>query len=285
MARGITHLRQVGITEVCANVSYHGEEIMAFFGDGAAYGVQMHWLQEQTLTGTAGGLKGMEPFLAGDEVIVIAGDAMLDVDLTPLLAAHRANGAFATLATLRVADPAQYGVVVTDDAHRVVSFQEKPEPGTEISHDANTGIYIFDPGIFALIPSGTEFDFARNVFPEILRQRLPFYALPVQGYWTDIGNPGDYLQANLNYLDGRIRVEGRGDRVGSNLLDAGAVVAGAHLTRTTVGARAVLAPGTTLHECVVWPDVVIPAPLTAVSAVFTPWGAYTVNGLETREIE
>ena len=284
MARGLDCLRRAGITRVCANVSYQRGPLQEVFDDGAAYGVALSWSVEEHLLGTAGGVKHAEPLLAGHLVVVIAGDAMLDVSLAPLLTAHRAHGAFASLATLEVADPSQYGVVVTDAAGHITEFQEKPAPGTEISLQANTGIYIFEPEIFSLIPDDHPTDFARDIFPEILRLKLPFFAFPEDGYWTDIGNPGDYLKANLDYLDYRIHAASEGHRVGSSLIGKEARVEGATLTRSVIGDRAVLAPGTRLKDCTVWADTVVDTPLTLTGAILTPWGFYQVEGKTVREL-
>jgi NDP-sugar pyrophosphorylase family protein len=278
MAHGIACLRRLGITEICANVCYRGEQIIAAFDDGSAWDARLHWLFEQQAGGTAGGMKGLQQRLDGDRVVVIAGDALLDIDLAPLYAAHCTKGAFATLATVPVPDPSIYGVVVTDDNGRIRRFQEKPPPGTEISRQANTGIYIFEPQIFDMIPPGEFCDFALNVFPEILRRGLPFYAFPVDGYWTDIGNPADYLQANLDFLAGRIRIEGRGERIGDNLIGDGAVTEGSRLSRCVVGEGAVLPPCCELTECVVWPGVEISELLTLTSAVITPQGCFHIEG-------
>lgn len=278
MAHGIAGLRRLGIREISVNVSYRGEQILDTFGDGAAHGVRLHWLFEHDPSGTAGGAKAMQRLLGDDRVIIIAGDAMLDMDLAPLLAAHEARGALATLATIPVADPSLYGVVVTDADGRIQRFQEKPVPGTEISRQANTGIYVFEPAVFDLIPTRTFYDFALNVFPEILARGLPFYAVPLEGYWTDIGNPGDYLQANRDYLAGRIRAAGEGDRVGDNLCARAARVDGAMLHHCVVGAGAELAPGSVLTRCVVWPRTRVHAPLTLTDAVLTPAGHYQIAG-------
>jgi len=285
MAHGIACLRRLGITEICANVCYRGEQIIETFDDGSAWDVHLHWLYEQAASGTAGGMKGMQCRLDGDRVVIIAGDALLDIDLTPVYAAHCANGAFATLATVPVADPSIYGVVVTDGGGRIQRFQEKPAPGTEISRQANTGIYIFEPEIFDLIPPGAFCDFAMNIFPEVLRRGLPFYAVPVEGYWTDIGNPGDYLQANLDFLDGRIHIDGCGERAGDNWLGASAITEGSRLSRCVVGEGAVLPSGCALTECVVWPGVRITEPLTLTSTVITPQGCYRVEGRAAIPIE
>ena len=278
MAMGIHTLCRLGITTICANVSYLGEQIMTTFGDGHTFGAELHWSPEVEPTGTAGGVKRMQPLLWDDTLVIIAGDAMLDLDLAPLLAAHRTRQAFATLATVPVADPSEYGVVVTEADGRIVSFQEKPPAGTEISRQANTGIYIFEPVIFDLIPASEFCDFAMNVFPEVLRRGLPFFAVPVEGYWTDVGNPCDYLQANLDYLAGHIRVEGRGQRVNGSLIARDAITAGAKFTDCIIGDGVVLPRDSELTRCVVWSGAVIPHAVQAADTVFTPQGAFQVQG-------
>ncbi len=278
MAQVMGGLLRAGIEEICANVSYRAEQITTAFGDGQREGVHLHWSIEDEPTGTAGGMKGMQHHLEDGRVVVIAGDAMLDVDLAPLIAAHVAHGAFATLGTIPVDDPSPYGVVVTDSEGRIQHFQEKPIPGTEISHQVNTGIYVFEPGIFDLIPAGISCDFAFNVFPESLRKARPFFACPVQGYWTDIGNPGEYLRANLDFLAGHIRVEGSGERVGDNFLAPSAQVEGVQLSCCVIGAHAVLPAGSTLTRCVIWPHSVVPEPVSLSEAIVTPHGIFQVEG-------
>lgn len=277
MAHGIASLRRLGITDIGVNVCYRGEQIIEAFDDGSAHDVRLHWLFEREATGTAGGMKGMQHLLDGDRIVVIAGDAMLDIDLQPLFDAHVAHGAFATLATIPVADPSLYGVVVSEADGRLRSFQEKPDPGTEISRQANTGIYIFEPQIFELIPPGLFCDFAQNIFPEILHLGLPFYAFPIQGYWTDIGNPGDYLQANLDYLTGCIHCSGAGRRMDDNLLADGARTNGARLSRCVVGDGVRIAAGCELTECVIWPGTTIDAPINLNSSVITPHGIFRIE--------
>jgi len=284
MEQGIACLRQLGITDIQVNISYRAEQILERFGDGSAYGVALHWLVEREPSGTAGGLKAMQQHLDGSRVVIIAGDAMLDVDLTVLLRAHQQRGAFASLATLPVRDPSQYGVVVSEPNGAIQRFQEKPAPGTEISNQANTGIYIFEPEIFEMIPPGTFYDFALNVFPDILRRGLPFFAFPVEGYWTDIGNPGDYLQANLDYLGGRIHITGRGVASDGNLIDAEAQVAGVQLSRCVIGAGATITPGSTLTDCVVWAGTQLLEPCTLTSVILTPNGSYAIEGKQARPL-
>jgi mannose-1-phosphate guanylyltransferase/mannose-1-phosphate guanylyltransferase/phosphomannomutase len=277
MAYGLQCLAALGITEVCANASYLAEQLLSTFGDGDAQGVHLHWLVEDEPSGTAGGMKRVQRYLGDDRIVLIAGDAMLDVDLAPLLRAHEAHGSFATLATIPVSHPSHYGVVVTDDKSHIIQFQEKPAPGTEISRQANTGIYIFEPEIFDLIPAGEFCDFALHIFPEILRLGLPFHAFPVDGYWTDVGNPGEYLRANMDFLQGGIHVEGTGTRLGGNLICGDAACPGAQLSNCVIGTGVTLPAGSALSRCVVWPQTAIPDPLVLEDGVVTPWGTFEIR--------
>ena len=70
--------------------------------------------------------------------------------------AHEANverGAIATLATKRVEDTTQFGVVITDEDGRIQGFQEKPEPAEALSDLANCGIYMFGDGDLRPLPA------------------------------------------------------------------------------------------------------------------------------------
>lgn len=275
--QGLRRLAAAGIEDVCMNACYRADDIQRELGDGRRHGVRIHWSVEDRLLGTAGGMKRVESVLRDDLTVVIAGDALLDVDLTPLIETHLEKGALATIGTLSVADPSQYGVVLTSPDGRVLQFQEKPAAGTQISNQANTGIYVFSPAVFDLIPSSGSCDFARDVFPVIIDDDLPMYASPVSGYWTDIGNPAAYLAANMDYLGGRVGIEGAGELIDGSLIGAGAHVDDARLVDCVVGAGAVLSARTSLTDCVVWPDTTLDEVIEVSECVITPWGRLGVR--------
>src|SRR5215216_1135817 len=91
-------LRRHGINEVVANLSYLPERIRERFGDGSGHGVSLQWSFEEQLLGTAGGVRNVHEFFGEERFLVMAADALTDIDLTALRDAHEASGGIATLA-------------------------------------------------------------------------------------------------------------------------------------------------------------------------------------------
>ncbi len=201
-------LSSFGYDEVAINVFYLAEFVERTFGDGSGFGIHLHYLRERELTGSAGALKQMEGWF--DSTFVVVGcDDLTNADLSALVRFHKARGALATIGLVEAEEVDQYGVVILDGEGRITGFQEKPAKGTEKSKLANTGIYVFEPAIFERIPAGTFYDFGKQVFPELLRDGLPFYAMQLEGaYWRDIGTPDEYRRATDDVLCGRVEIRG-----------------------------------------------------------------------------
>ena len=193
-------LRQHGFTEVMVNVSHLAEEIENYFRDGQRFGVEIAYSFEGRIEdgeligdalGSAGGLKKIQNFqqFFDDTFVVLCGDALIDLNLSEAVRKHRQSGALATIITKRVPKEkvSSYGVVVTDEEGRVKAFQEKPGIEEALSDEINTGIYLFEPEIFDHIPDGVSYDIGSQLFPKLVEKGLPFYALPMDFEWVEIG--------------------------------------------------------------------------------------------------
>jgi len=214
-------LKEHGFTEVMVNVSHLAEEIENYFRDGQRFGVEIAYSFEGSIQdgeligdalGSAGGLKKIQDFQTffDDTFVVLCGDALIDLDLTEAVKRHRAKGALASLVTKTVPKDqvSSYGVVVSDDDGKIQAFQEKPSVEEALSDTINTGIYLFEPEIFKHIPSGTSFDIGADLFPTLVKEGAPFYALPMDFEWVDIGKVPDYWQAIRSVLQGEVRQVG-----------------------------------------------------------------------------
>jgi mannose-1-phosphate guanylyltransferase len=211
-------LREHGFTEIMVNVSHLAEEIENYFRDGQRFGVEIAYSFEGRIEdgeligdamGSAGGLKKIQNFqrFFDDTFVVLCGDALVDLDLTEAVKRHKAKGALASLITKRVPrdQVSSYGVVVTDEDGRVRSFQEKPEVDEAASDMINTGIYIFEPEVLDFVPDDQPFDIGSDLFPKLVAAGAPFYALPMEFEWVDIGKVPDYWQAIRSVLQGQVR--------------------------------------------------------------------------------
>ncbi len=199
-------LRKHGITDVIVTLQYMAAVIQDYFGDGSSLGMNLIYSIEDEPLGTAGSVKKAQEHLT-DTFIVISADALTDFDLSSIVKSHRKNRAIATLTLHRVENPLEYGVVITDEGGRIKQFLEKPSWGEVFSDTVNTGLYVLEPSIFDYYPSDKAVDFSQDVFPQLLERGDRLYGFVADGYWCDVGNLSEYMRANVDLLEGRVKAE------------------------------------------------------------------------------
>lgn len=204
-----------GFERVIANLHYFPDTIREHFGERISY------RYEQELLGTAGGVRACAEFFGDGPFVVISGDALTDIDLTALAARHRETGGIATLAVKQVLDTREYGVVLHDREGRITGFQEKPTAEEALSSLGNCGIYVFDPQIFDYFPSEPFVDWAKDVFPALLENDVPFHIHEVREYWNDIGSLSELRQGTFDALRGELRLEIDGEEISPGVIVAG----------------------------------------------------------------
>ncbi|HZK17675.1 MAG TPA: sugar phosphate nucleotidyltransferase [Clostridia bacterium] len=198
-------LKQHDIEDIGVTLQYRPNDIKDHFHDGSEFGVNMQYFTEDTPLGTAGSVKNAADFLK-DTFVVISGDALTDFDLSEAVKYHRDKGSIATLVLTKVDCPLEYGVVITDQDGRVKQFLEKPSWGEVFSDKVNTGIYILEPEVLDYFAKGEFFDFSRDLFPRLLADGKPMYGVVMPGYWCDIGNLQQYMEAHRDSLTGRVEL-------------------------------------------------------------------------------
>jgi mannose-1-phosphate guanylyltransferase/phosphomannomutase len=205
MEYAVELLRTHGITDIVVTLAFLPKLVRGYFDDGSALGVHMEYSIEEAPMGTAGSVKLAEDNLRGDTFVVISGDALTDFDLTDLISYHRSKGAMVTIALKRVANPLEFGVVVINDDGRIERFLEKPTWGQVFSDTVNTGIYVIEPEVLDHIPVGEPYDFSQDLFPKLFSMGAPLFGHVAEGYWQDIGSLQQFLAANRDLLDGKVK--------------------------------------------------------------------------------
>lgn len=190
-ARNIAMLRKNGFFNTAVTTMYLPEKIE---NQRAEQGLLV-FLREKTPLGSAGAvsvLKGK----TDDCILIISGDAICDFDLNSAKREFLESGCDAAMVLSRTADIGEYGSVCVKNK-LIISFCEKPSPRDTLSDLINTGIYFISKKALSLIPENCFYDFANDLFPEMLRRNMKIYALEPKGHWFDIGSFGEYHRCNM----------------------------------------------------------------------------------------
>lgn len=133
---------------------------------------------------------------SGEPFFVFNSDVTCEYPLRELLAFHKAKGGEGTIMLTYVDEPSKYGVVVCNEDGQIQLFKEKPT--TWVSNHINAGLYCLSPSILKRIPLAPT-SIEKEVFPAVAKEGKLF-AMVLQGYWMDIGQPKDYLTGMCLHL-------------------------------------------------------------------------------------
>lgn len=188
-----------GITEYAMNLHYLGKQIQEYIQsrNNKVYN-NTAYIYEQSLLGTAGGVKNAGPFL-GDRFVATFGDVLTNFNLKEMIAFHKQKRAAISIALAYDTDNRDHGIVSIDEAdNKILSFREKPLCKTEGLY--NAGTFVFEKKILDYIPDGVS-DLGFDILPELIRMGFPIYGfvLPETDYVIDIGTPEGYLKAKEMY--------------------------------------------------------------------------------------
>ena len=103
------------------------------------------------LTNTAGRLKKVEKYIAGETFMLTYGDGVSDIDIDALLQFHKKSGKTVTLTSVKI--PGRFGNLDTDENGVVTHFEEKPDgDGIWI----NGGFFVIEPTVFKYLQGDME---------------------------------------------------------------------------------------------------------------------------------
>lgn len=277
----LSNVMNSGLTRVGVLTQYKPLSLMRHLGLGEAWdltgrsrGVKIlpprtgfrdsDWYQ-----GTADAVRQNLDFLEAnpaDEVLILSGDHIYNMDFHAMLEYHRFKRADVTVAMMVVpkSEIHQFGAGIIDRDNRIIDWEEKPEqPRTNL---ASMGIYVFDRDYLleTLAHDREEVDFGNHILPRAMAQNNVF-AYPFYGFWRDVGTIQAYWEANMELLHSRsglspeqwgvrtnVEAEGRlGDRApaaygGEAVVQSSMISAGCKIRGTVV--NSILAPGVVVER-------------------------------------
>ena len=199
----VSHLRDHGVREVGLALGYRPDAFLNAYPEGQIADVPYRIAVEAEALGTAGAIRFAAQEMQLEETfLVLNGDVLTDLDISALVEFHGQHEAEATIALQTVSDPSRFGVVTTTDSGQVEEFIEKPLLGKSPSNNINAGTYVMNRSVVDRIPEGRPVSVERETFPEMVDART-LYAMESNTYWLDTGTPEQFLEANLDVLQGR----------------------------------------------------------------------------------
>jgi len=286
----LSNVMNSGLTRVGVLTQYKPLSLMRHIGGGEAWdftgrtrGVKI--LPPRTgekesdwYKGTADAIRQNIDFIEGnpsDEILVLSGDHIYQMDFDAMIAFHRHKKADVTVGMMVVPKSQihHFGAGIIDGDNKIIDWEEKPAvPRTNL---ASMGIYVFDTQYLlrTLAHDRNEVDFGMHILPRaIARDRV--FAYPFYGYWRDVGTIQAYWEANMDVIrDGsgispqewgirtNVAADGRpmdraparfpsGCNVRSSMISAGCVIKGTVI-------NSIISPGVTVKEGAVIRDSVI----------------------------
>lgn len=174
-----------GFRNFYISTHYRADLISQHFGNGAAFGCNITYLQEQSPLGTAGALS-LVPAEISDHFIVMNADIITKINLHNLLNFHTSHEAMATMCIRQVEYNMPYGVVEVDYP-AIKRIKEKPT----YQYFINAGIYAFSKKVKQYIEKDKPLDMP-SLYESLINQQQNVIAFPLYEYWIDIGRHEDY---------------------------------------------------------------------------------------------
>ncbi|KAL8620378.1 hypothetical protein ACOMHN_013003 [Nucella lapillus] len=193
-------LVDAGVKQIVLAVSYRAEQMEKELKHvEEELGCKITISLESEPLGTAGPLALARDILCQDDepFFVLNSDIICDFPFKDMVKFHKHHGKEGTIVVTKVDEPSKYGVVVYHPENgQIEKFVEKPPE--YVSNKINAGMYIFTPTILKRIklqPTSIE----KEVFP-FMASDGHLFAMELQGFWMDVGQPKDFLTGMCLYL-------------------------------------------------------------------------------------
>lgn len=189
----LRQMKRAGINHVVLTVGHLAGLMRAFFQDGQQYDLDITYSYEATPLGTAGPL-ALVPNL--DKTFMVSnGDVLTLLDFNDFINFHHEQGGICSIAMHKHKVHIDLGVVEQNNGDYVITgYVEKPT----LDYRVRMGVYIFEPRVLDYIPKNEYLDFP-DLVKTLLANGERVMGYPFDGYWRDLGNPGDYTQACLDF--------------------------------------------------------------------------------------
>ncbi|MFT5694560.1 MAG: mannose-1-phosphate guanylyltransferase [Myxococcota bacterium] len=251
------------INDVIVNLHHLPNSVRDAVEEFKPSGLTVSYCEEATPLGTGGGIRGAREFLMeSDPCLVMAGDMLLDLDLTALIKRHRSRQDLATLVLREDSRAGRFGSIGIDEGGAVRRIAESFDLGNEHAAGVFLGVRVFSRRALETLPDRENFEDLRDWLVPILsegKKTITAELLPQdQCTWEPVGTPDEYLRANfqpptLPFFDPIQEAQKRGVTLTDDVV---------------IGAGATIESGAQLSHCIIWDGETVPRDTKAEDGVF-----------------
>ena len=190
----VDRLIHYGVSHVHITTRYLGEQLEAYFGDGSAKGIRIHYTREDEPLGTIGSMRLTDTY-HHDTVLLMNSDLLTNIDFEDFYEEFHRQNADMSVASVPYQVSIPYAVLETDEG-RIRSLKEKPT----YTYYINAGIYLMKRSVIDLIPAGVYN--ATDLLDKLIDEHYKVTYFPMLNYWLDIGRHEDYQKAcvDINHI-------------------------------------------------------------------------------------
>lgn len=203
-------LKQHGVRDVVINLHHLGPMIEQALGDGSRFGLRIFYSHEPIILGTGGGIKQAERYFSNEPVLILNGDTLFDLDLGALCGFHHERKAVATLVLREDPDAVKWGLVEVGADDRIVRINGQGLTETTLPTRPRmfAGIHILHSKLLRDIPREVASSII-DPYVAAIRRGDALLGYDLKGYWSDVGTPERYGQAERDVMAGLLRLEDR----------------------------------------------------------------------------
>ncbi|MFT5617438.1 MAG: dTDP-glucose pyrophosphorylase [Arenicella sp.] len=187
----IDRLRNFGVENLFITIRYLGNQIKEYFGDGAAKGMNIGYVEEDEPLGTIASLASISTF-SQEHILVMNSDILTDLDFGEFYKHFINSGAEMAVASIPYRVTLPYGVLESEGDF-LTGLQEKPT----YTYYSNAGIYLLKRSVIETIPKDTFYD-ATDLIEQLIADGKKVFNYPILTYWLDIGKHEDFEKAQLD---------------------------------------------------------------------------------------
>jgi len=203
LEREINSLKEQGFTDIILTVSYLGEKIMDYFGDGKKFGVNIEYFFEKEPLGNAGALFRLKDKLTEDFLLLNA-DSLFDIDFNRFVAYHKEKGGEATLFTHPNSHPYDSGLIIANEDKSVERWLNKEDDRPKYyKNRINAGLHILSPKLLEREIDKPKIDLDRDILKPLAGTGKMFcYDSPE--YVKDMGTPDRFYSVCEDVRTGKV---------------------------------------------------------------------------------